>query len=159
MICSPVCVYMLGKVYWVNVSIASRSKEDKKLTLLTYMCIRVCIYMIDRKYRLFVFISPHVRFLIFGDYVSHPSSQQKKVACFFALSLVLVAFCCPSWPLVVECLLVVECPQLIKFFVIYTFGSLKWIKNSILLDFIAGPKIQARRHFLTNQIRIFTYLF
>ena len=28
-------------------------------------------------------------------------------------------------------------------------------KNS----FIAGPKIQARRYFLTNQIRIFTYLF
>ena len=28
-----------------------------------------------------------------------------------------------------------------------------------LLGFIVGPKIQARRHFLTNQIRIFTYLF
>ena len=29
----------------------------------------------------------------------------------------------------------------------------------ILLGFIAGPKIQVHRHFLTNQIRIFTYLF
>ena len=28
-----------------------------------------------------------------------------------------------------------------------------------MLGFIVGPKIQARRHFLTNQIRIFTYLF
>ena len=45
---------------------------------------------------------------------------------------------------------------LIKFFVIYTFGGhLSGSKN----NFIVGPKIQARRHFLINQIRIFTYLF
>ena len=36
---------------------------------------------------------------------------------------------------------------------------LKWIKYRILLSFIAGPKIQARGHFLTNQIHIITYLF
>ena len=35
----------------------------------------------------------------------------------------------------------------------------KWIKNRILLSFIAGPKIQACRHFLTSQIRIIIYLF
>ena len=45
-----------------------------------------------------------------------------------------------------------ELTWLIKFFVIYTFwGHLGGSKNS----FIAGPKIQARWHFLTNQIRIF----
>ena len=33
------------------------------------------------------------------------------------------------------------------------------MKNRIVLSFIGGPKIQACRHFLTNQIRIFTYLF
>ena len=49
---------------------------------------------------------------------------------------------------------------LIEFFVIYTFwGHLSGSKNRTLLGFIAGPKFQARRHFLTNQICIFTYLF
>ena len=45
MICSSarLCVYMLGKVYWPNISIIGRSKEDKKLTLLTYVRMRVCI--------------------------------------------------------------------------------------------------------------------
>ena len=38
-------------------------------------------------------------------------------------------------------------------------GELKWIKNRILVSFIAGPKIQGRGHFLTNQIRIITYSF
>ena len=37
-----VCVHV-KKVYWPNVSIVGRSKEDEKLTLLTYMCMRVCI--------------------------------------------------------------------------------------------------------------------
>ena len=51
MICSPVraCVHV-GKVYRINVSIVGRSKKDKKLTLLTYMFMRVCIYLSDRKY-------------------------------------------------------------------------------------------------------------
>ena len=66
-------------------SIVGRSKEDKKLTLLTYMCMRVCIYVRDRKYGPFVFLSPHVFFMIFGDNVLCSSSQQKNVACFFAL--------------------------------------------------------------------------
>ena len=39
----------------------------------------------DRKYGPFVFLSPH---MIFGNNVLHSGSQQKKVACFFALSLV-----------------------------------------------------------------------
>ena len=36
------CVHV-GKVYWINVSIVGQSKKDKKLALLTYMCMRVCI--------------------------------------------------------------------------------------------------------------------
>ena len=36
MICSPVCACVhIGKVYWINVSMVGRSKEDKKLTLLS----------------------------------------------------------------------------------------------------------------------------
>ena len=51
-------------------------------------------------------------------------------------------------------------PKLIRFFVIYIWGwELKWIKNRILLGFIVGPEIQARRHFLTNQIHMITYSF
>ena len=45
---------------------------------------------------------------------------------------------------------------LIKFFLIYAFGVTKVDQKN---SFIAGPKIQARRLFLTNQIHIFTYLF
>ena len=41
-VCVCVCV-CVSKVYWINASIVGRSKEDKKLTLLTYMCMRVCI--------------------------------------------------------------------------------------------------------------------
>ena len=64
MICSPVCVCVyVGKVYLINVSIVGRSKEDKKFTLPTYMCMRVCIYVRDLKYGPFVFLSPHVHFL------------------------------------------------------------------------------------------------
>ena len=37
--------------------------------------------------------------------------------------------------------------------------ELKCIKNRILLNFIAGPKIQVLGHFLTNQIHIITNLF
>ena len=86
MICSPVCVHA-GKVYRINASIVGRSKEDKKLTLLTYMCTRECIYVCDRKYGPFVFLSPHVCFFMtFGDNVSRSSSRQKNVTCFFALS-------------------------------------------------------------------------
>ena len=48
----------------------------------------------------------------------------------------------------------------IKSFVIYTFeGELKWIKNRILLSFIAGPKIQAHIYFLPYPIHIITYSF
>ena len=57
-----------------------------------------------------------------------------------------------EWPLIVE-----GVTWLIKFFVIYTYiylwGHLSGSKNS----FIAGPKIHARRHFLTKQIRIFDF--
>ena len=50
-ICSPVCACVYdGKVYLINVSIVGRSKKDKKLTLLTYMSMLVCIYVFDRKY-------------------------------------------------------------------------------------------------------------
>ena len=39
------CVHVdnVGKVYRINVSIVGRSKEDKKLALLKYMRMRVCI--------------------------------------------------------------------------------------------------------------------
>ena len=64
MICSLVCACVhVGKVYRIIVSIVGRSKEDKKLPLLTYMCMCVCIYVCDRKYGLFVFLSQPVRFL------------------------------------------------------------------------------------------------
>ena len=64
MICLPVCACVyVRKVYWINVSIVGRSKEDKKLTLLTYMCMHVFIYVKDHKYGPFVFLSPHVCFL------------------------------------------------------------------------------------------------
>ena len=33
----------VGKVYWINVPIVGQSKEDEKLTLLTYMCAYVYI--------------------------------------------------------------------------------------------------------------------
>ena len=63
-ICSPACACVhVGKVYWINVSRIGQSKVDKKLTLLTYMCMRVCMYVRDLKYGPFVFLSPHVRFL------------------------------------------------------------------------------------------------
>ena len=44
LICSPVCVCVcvcvhVGKVYWINVSIVNRIKEEKSLALLTYMYI------------------------------------------------------------------------------------------------------------------------
>ena len=65
-------------------SIVGRNKEDKNLTFLTYMCMRVCIYVRDRKYGPFVFLSPHVRFLgslattchvpVIGKRTSHASS-------------------------------------------------------------------------------------
>ena len=85
MICSPVCACVhVGKVYWINVSIVGRSKEDKKLTLLKYVCMRVCVYVRDSKYGPFVFSSPHVRFLwalattyhvsVVGKRTSHVSS-------------------------------------------------------------------------------------
>ena len=85
MICSPLCACVhVRKVYWINVSIVGRSKEDKKWTLLTYMCMRVCIYVRDRKYGPFVFLSPHVRFSwtlattcrvpVVGKRTSHASS-------------------------------------------------------------------------------------
>ena len=61
MICSPVCACVhVGNIYQINESIVGRSKEDKELTLLTYMSIYVC----DRNYGPFVSLSPHVRFLL-----------------------------------------------------------------------------------------------
>ena len=48
MICLPVCACVdVGKVYWINMCIVGQSKEDKKLTLLTYMwmCVCVCVYI------------------------------------------------------------------------------------------------------------------
>ena len=55
--------------------------------------------------------------------------------------------------------LVEECPSWLNSLLFILLGELKWIKNRILLSFIAGPKIQAGGYFLTNQIRIVTYLF
>ena len=68
MICSPECACVhVGKVDRINVSIVGRSKKDRKLTLLTYMCMRMCIYVSDCKYRSFVFLSPHVFLLVVYD--------------------------------------------------------------------------------------------
>ena len=53
----------------------------------------------------------------------------------------------------------VECLSWLNSSLFILLGKLKWIKNRILLSFIAGPKTQARRHFLTHPIRIITYLF
>ena len=90
-----VCVHV-GKVYWNNVSIVGRNKEDKNLTLLTDMSMRVCIYVRDRKYGPFAFLSPHMRFfIIFGDNVSRSGSLQKNIAYFFAL--------CPVCPCLSQC--------------------------------------------------------
>ena len=39
MICLPVCACVhVGKIYQINVSIVGWSQKDKKLTLLSYMC-------------------------------------------------------------------------------------------------------------------------
>ena len=68
MICSPVCASVhVGKVYWINVSIVGRSKEDKNwLYLHTCVCVCVCVcvyvYVRDCKYGPFVFLSPHMHF-------------------------------------------------------------------------------------------------
>ena len=64
MICSPVCASVyVGKVDWINASIAGRNKEEKQLTLFTYMCMRVCVYMWGTvSCGPFVFLSPHVHF-------------------------------------------------------------------------------------------------
>ena len=81
-------VYMLGKVYSINMFIVGRSKENKNLTLLTYMRMRVCIYVRDRKYGPFVFKSSSVqKRTIIGDNVSRSWSQLKNVACLFAFVL------------------------------------------------------------------------
>ena len=50
-------------ICWESISLVGPSKEDKKLTLLTSMCMRVCICERDRKYGPFVFLSLRVRFL------------------------------------------------------------------------------------------------
>ena len=83
MICSPVCACVhVGKVYRINVSVVGRSKEDKKLTLLTYMC----IYIWRTVSMDFCFLkSTSAFFMIFGDNVSRSGSWQKNVACFFTL--------------------------------------------------------------------------
>ena len=59
--------------------------------------------------------------MIFGDNVSH-SWQSVKEGCIpFRFESYGVAFCCPSWPPVVESLFGSGMALLIKFFVIYTF--------------------------------------
>ena len=92
--------------------------------------------------------------MIFGDNMSRSDSWQKNVAYFFALCPVCDAICCPCLSLSGSGM-----PKLNSSLFILSGGELKWIKNRILLSFIAGPKIQARRHLLTNQIRISTNLF
>ena len=57
-----VCVYMLGKSVESMFPLLAEVKKIKKLTLLMYMCMRVCIYVCDRKYGPFVLLSPHMRF-------------------------------------------------------------------------------------------------
>ena len=60
-VCVCVCVYLLvSKVYQINGSIVDRSKEDKNLSLLTYMGMCVCIRVMDRKYGSLLSLSPHV---------------------------------------------------------------------------------------------------
>ena len=100
-ICSPVyvCVHV-EKVYLTNLSIVGRIKENKKLTLLTYMGMCVCIYVRDRKNGPFIFLSWHMRFLwslvkkcripVVGKRMSHASSLY--VLCILA-SLCLVVEC------------------------------------------------------------------
>ena len=47
-VCVCVCVCLhVDKVYQINGSIVGRSKEDKNLTLLTYMGICVCLCISD----------------------------------------------------------------------------------------------------------------
>ena len=55
-------------------SIVGRSKDDKKLTLLTYMCMCVYIYVRDRKYGFSVVVF-FFCFFVFGDNVSHSGSR------------------------------------------------------------------------------------
>ena len=40
----------------------AKVKKDKKLTLLTYMCMRACTYVCDRKYGPFIVLSSHMCF-------------------------------------------------------------------------------------------------
>ena len=122
MIYSPMCACPhVGKVYWINVSIVGRSKKDKKMTLLTCVC--MCVYVCDRKYG-FLFSKVHVcslwslamyRIPVVGKWTSHASS----------LCVLCAAICCLlSLPLSIW--------QLIKFLIIIFLGELKWIKHRIL---------------------------
>ena len=97
-------VYMLGKVYWVNVSIVGRSRGLKKMTLLTYMCMRACLYVRDQKYEPLVFLSPHVRFLWSLATMSRVSVVGKRTPHASSLRVLCsMPFCYPSLRLVVEC--------------------------------------------------------
>ena len=100
-ICSPAhaCTHV-GKVYRITMSIIGRSKEDKKLTLLTYMCMRVCIYVRNLKYGFFVFLNPHVRFLLSLETTCHVPVVGKRKS---HASSLYVQCVLASLRLVVEC--------------------------------------------------------
>ena len=45
--CSLVCACVhVGKVYWINVSIVGRNKEDKKIDF-TYIDVYACVYICE----------------------------------------------------------------------------------------------------------------
>ena len=105
---------------------------------------RVCIYVKGRK--LWAFCSPkptRAFFIIFGENVRVPVVGKRTSHVSSLCVLCVFASLC----------LVVDSSLFIFF------EELKWIKNRIFLSSIASPKIQARGHFLTNQISIITYLF
>ena len=79
---------------------------------------------------------------VVGKRTLHASSL-----CVLFVMLSFVCHPCLSLCLVVECLSELNYSLFILFW---------WTK---VLSFIAGPKIQTRRHFLTKQIRVITYLF
>ena len=90
MICLPMCVCVhVGKVYRNKVSIVGQSKADKKIDL-NWINVYVWVYIYEGPWVwAFCFLKPtRAFFMIFGDNVLHSSSQQKNVACFFAVSCV-----------------------------------------------------------------------
>ena len=117
------------------------------------MCVTVSMGLLFSQVHAYVFAS---NYMTFGDDVSC-SSSCKRTPHASSLCDVCDAFCClSSLPLSV-CKWNTLVNQILRY--LYFWGELKWIKNRILLNFIAGPKIQGRGHSLTNQFRIITYLF